>query len=268
MTASSQETTGSISMVLKITSKSSWAGYIASGSNIASVSGTITVPTHSYVGYWPNVDYILYWVGIGGFSSNSKGLWQAGVQEQVNSDNSDSIDVWYEETTKSGGPVVYHNFTGGIDQGAQIIVDLSVSSGISYFSVGYWNYVNLVWWNGSVSFTPDQTTAEWVEEAWGGGQYMIPDVRYLCRSPTHPIVSLGVGHQSIHTSCPSPLLIPRTRTRGLTSWDFINTLLPQLSVAMTSLNLPILKVHNFISGALDRRLDSETGFRREICDLS
>ncbi len=163
-------------MVLKITSKSSWAGYIASGSNIASVSGTITVPTHSYVGYWPNVDYILYWVGIGGFSSNSKGLWQAGVQEQVNSDNSDSIDVWYEETTKSGGPVVYHNFTGGIDQGAQIIVDLSVSSGISYFSVGYWNYVNLVWWNGSVSFTPDQTTAEWVEEAWGGGQYMIPDV--------------------------------------------------------------------------------------------
>jgi len=183
-TASSQAgTIGSISMVLRWIPYDNWAGYMTSGSQIDYASGTFNVPTHTYVGYWPIVDQVGYWVGIGG--NGNVNLWQAGVSETVYSDNSDNIQVFYEEVKGDGSccAPVTHTFSGGIDQGAQIIVDLSVSSGISYYSIGYWNYQNLVWWNGSASFTPDQTTAEWIGEAPGFllagyqiGVYTLPNV--------------------------------------------------------------------------------------------
>jgi len=179
-TASASVTTGSISMVLTQTSYDSWGGYVATGNQINYVSGTFNVPTHIYVGFAPIVDWVGYWVGIGGTGSTN--LWQAGVSEKVYSDNSESIQVFYQAVKGNNSCCnpVYHSFSGGIDQGAQIIVDLSYSGGTSSVNIGYWNYINLVWWNSSVSFTPDQTTAEWIGEApvntLTGGTYTLPKV--------------------------------------------------------------------------------------------
>lgn len=192
-TAASSATTGSLAMVLHWSPSAggAWGGYIATGSQISSVSGTFTVPSFSYVGIYPIVDEVGYWVGIGGVGN---ALWQAGLVETANGLGGTTIDVFYEAVSGSGGsggsvgPVLF-TFAGGISEGAQIIVDLSVSSSTSYYSVGYWNYVNLVWWNGSVSFKPDQSYVEWVGEApiaSDGDQYVLPDVASV--TFTNPLV--------------------------------------------------------------------------------
>ncbi len=169
-TSASSPTTGSITMSLQLTSYTTWGGYIASGSQLGSATGTFNIPTVSYQG---GTDAMAYWVGIGGVNGN---LWQAGVAISVSSGGGVTIQAFYE-AVESGCTcnAQYYSFPGGMAEGAQAIVDVAYSSGMVYWNVGYWNYINLVWWNGSLpstsfspSFTPDQTTVEWIGEAENG----------------------------------------------------------------------------------------------------
>jgi Peptidase A4 family len=73
------------------TTSSNWAGYVVSGKDFSSVSGSWVVPTAGS----DAEGYSAFWVGLGGSNDNSQGLEQIGTDSDYANGNA-SYYAWYE----------------------------------------------------------------------------------------------------------------------------------------------------------------------------
>src|SRR5208282_79622 len=142
-----------------------WGGYVGSGSQISEAWGTFDIPTGTYTqpGLCSDTYTMAIWVGIGGLDNNQT-LWQAGVQIQLpgnsNCFGGITMSEWYEAypnlpVYRGGTPCDGNNYPYGVDLGIN-----STGAWVNYGSCGITKI-------SGVKFVPDQTTAEWVVEAWG-----------------------------------------------------------------------------------------------------
>src|SRR5947209_16493983 len=132
-----------------------WAGYVASGQNFSSVSGSWTVPTVN-----PNSDdgYSAFWVGIGGANQQAQALEQVGTSADVQNGQA-SYYAWYELVPN---PESRLNLTvnPGDHMSAKVTVNgTAVTVSLSDQTTGK-----------SVTKTlhdsnPDTSSAEWIAEA-------------------------------------------------------------------------------------------------------
>ena len=141
-----------------------WAGYVATGSNITSVTGTWTVPNAGSVP--PGVSST--WVGIGGFSSSD--LIQAGTQ-QISSPIDQvfaggAYGAWYEILPAS--PV----FLTGCSSDPKCTVNPGDAMNVSVTSQGGGNWLISVadntrsWsWSKTLAYASSENSAEWIHEA-------------------------------------------------------------------------------------------------------
>lgn len=140
-----------------------WAGYVATGSNITSVSGAWTVPQAGSVP--PGASST--WVGIGGFSTSD--LIQAGTQ-QISAPLDQLIAgggyaAWYELLPAS--PVYFTGCAGDaactVNPGDHMSVTITNGGGsswsISVADTGHWTYST------TVTYSSTESSAEWIHEA-------------------------------------------------------------------------------------------------------
>lgn len=140
-----------------------WAGYVASGTNITSVTGSWTVPSAGTVP--PGLSST--WTGIGGFGTSD--LIQAGTQQA-----SSPLDqvfaggayaAWYELLPAS--PVYFTGCTGDatctVNPGDHMSVTITNGGGnnwtINVADTGHWTYST------SVQYASKELSAEWIHEA-------------------------------------------------------------------------------------------------------
>lgn len=160
------------------TTDANWAGYLESGTSIQEAYATFNMPTSSWrtgttclISCFETVDY---WVGIGGFGSNS--LWQAGVSIYYANSNSMTLCAWYEALP--AGQVQNCNIPRSQGDLITVGVGFNPNTGQSSWLVSDYNFVNYANWTGSVSYTPDQHTADFVGEtpSYGGNLAILPNV--------------------------------------------------------------------------------------------
>lgn len=140
-----------------------WAGYVASGSKITSVTGTWTVPNAGTLP--PGVSST--WVGIGGFSSTD--LIQAGTQQTSSPLDQvfvgGSYSAWYEMLPAN--PVYITGCSGDakctVNPGDAMNVTVANQGGnswkISMSDGSRWS------WSGSFTYASTESSAEWIHES-------------------------------------------------------------------------------------------------------
>ena len=144
-----------------------WAGYVATGSAVTSVTGTWTVPDAGAVP--PGASST--WAGIGGFSSSD--LIQAGTQ-QVSSPVDQFITggayaAWYEMLPAN--PVYVTGCTGNdkctVNPGDHMSTTITNQGGDSWLISISDSSAGWSWDNGGKTFTYHSTesSAEWIHEA-------------------------------------------------------------------------------------------------------
>ena len=150
---------------------SNWAGYVVhrSGIRFRRVSGSWAVPTATCTPGIPA--YSASWVGIGGFSTRSQGLEQAGTDSDCGSAGQAVYSAWYE-LLPAGAVTVHVN----VHPGDRIDASVEIS--------GQRARLHLIDRTTGRSFTAtrrvpvlDQTSADWIEEApasCSGGFRCIP----------------------------------------------------------------------------------------------
>jgi hypothetical protein len=171
--ANSAGGTGNISLVVNQTSANrSWSGLVATGSGLTRVSGTFNIPYLTEVSYTGNPaqqnDESAFWVGFGGLTGIGGTIWQAGVAVQHIPHETITARAWYE--APSLGPAQYNSVDLEVNSTVTVTVIYYPSNETSAFSIvcdtggglgcGWSNST----WRGSVSLTPDDTTADWIVE--------------------------------------------------------------------------------------------------------
>lgn len=135
---------------------SNWAGYIATGTNFTSVSGSWTIPNPTSTNASGNSSDAA-WIGIGGVAHSD--LIQVGTLNLVASDGTVSTHAFYELLPAT----------------AQFIPSFVVSPGdivsasITQTSGGVWsivitNQTTTQTYSTSVNYTSSLTSAEWIQE--------------------------------------------------------------------------------------------------------
>lgn len=141
-----------------------WAGYVASGSNITSVTGTWTVPKAGSLP--PGVSST--WVGIGGF--NSSDLIQAGTQ-QISSPLDQvfaggAYAAWYEMLPAN--PVFLTGCTGDakctVGAGDAMNVSVKNQSGDSWL-ISVADNTRSWSWSKTFTYKSAESSAEWIHES-------------------------------------------------------------------------------------------------------
>ena len=140
-----------------------WSGYVASGSNITSVSGEWTVPNAGTVP--PGVSST--WVGIGGFGTSD--LIQAGTQQSSSPYSSvfvgGAYGAWIEMLPAA--PVFFTGCTGdptcAVSPGDVMQVVITNTGGnswtVSLADNGKWTYST------TETYASSESSAEWIHEA-------------------------------------------------------------------------------------------------------
>jgi len=129
-----------------------WAGYVTTGSNITSVSGTWIVPQ---VPATANFSADAAWIGIGGVTGSD--LIQTGTQEIVNN-SAVTYQAWYELMPGLSRPISITVNPGD-----------SISASITEQSANQWTIslrdnTNGQNFNTTVTYNSSLSSAEWVEE--------------------------------------------------------------------------------------------------------
>jgi peptidase A4-like protein len=150
-----------------------WAGYVASTSNVTSVTGTWTVPNAGTLP--PGVSST--WAGIGG--AGTQDLIQAGTQQITPPIGSlfagGSYGAWYE--LLPANPVFFTGCSGDsactVNPGDSMTTTITKGSGntwtISVADSGHWTY------SISVTYASSQSSAEWIHESPAlGGVVFLP----------------------------------------------------------------------------------------------
>jgi hypothetical protein len=141
---------------------SNWAGYAVTSLDpttpvtYTSVSGTWVQPAASCSS---SAAYSAFWVGLGGYSTNSQGLEQIGTESDCTAAGKATYGVWYELVPAASVPVKLKLYPGN-----QISANVTVS--------GQLVTVQLKNLTRKTSFTkrlfmasPDVSSAEWIAEA-------------------------------------------------------------------------------------------------------
>jgi len=141
-----------------------WAGYVATGTNITSVTGSWTVPNAGTVP--PGVSAT--WVGIGGYKTSD--LIQAGTQQASAPYSSvfagGAYGAWYELLPAS--PVYFTGCAGdptcSVAPGDHMSVTITNTGGNSWnidmTDTGKWSYTNT-----TINYVSSESSAEWIHEA-------------------------------------------------------------------------------------------------------
>lgn len=143
---------------------SNWAGYVATGGNYTSVSGSWVVPSPSANGI-NSADAA--WVGIGGVTSND--LIQAGTQNFVSANGDVQTAAFYELLPDTSVDLSSISVNSGD----------SVSVTVSQISSGEWSIYFIDNTNGQSSTTnvyydSSLSSADWIEEDPSDGIGQIP----------------------------------------------------------------------------------------------
>jgi Peptidase A4 family len=150
------EATSAAAQTVKAAAQASqnWAGYVASGQNFSSVSGSWTVPTANS----SSNGYSAFWVGIGGASQQSQALEQVGTSSDVHHGQT-TYYAWYElvpdpETRLNLAVHPGDQMTGKVTvNGSDVTISLTDrTTGQSVTKTLQDN-------------NPDTSTAEWIAEA-------------------------------------------------------------------------------------------------------
>ncbi|HUZ43837.1 MAG TPA: hypothetical protein VMU63_05485 [Acidimicrobiales bacterium] len=147
-----------------------WAGYVATGANITSVTGSWTVPSAGTVP--PGLSAT--WVGIGGYSTTD--LIQAGTQQSSAPYSSvfagGAYGAWYE--LLPANPVYFTGCSGdptcSVSPGDQMSVTITNGGSGNSWTIdvadagpagtGKWTYTNT-----NVNYVSSESSAEWIHEA-------------------------------------------------------------------------------------------------------
>ena len=160
-----------------------WSGYVVSGANFNTVSGTIHLPTSATwagclnaalcnAGYTDNL--VSFWVGIQGWEPNDNAnLWQAGVDVVVHRDNSRTLRAWYEDLPIPSQPAPAW-FNSYLRLGDQVTDSVSFQSSNSQgcFSLQDVSSGSPPWGQClTLAYPPPTDTAEWLAEAGFSASY-------------------------------------------------------------------------------------------------
>src|SRR6476646_8883431 len=74
-------------------SSANWSGYVSSGTQFSSVSGSWVEPSANCSA---GQGYSSFWVGLGGADAQSQGLEQTGTEVDCNASGPGSHHAWYE----------------------------------------------------------------------------------------------------------------------------------------------------------------------------
>lgn len=195
-----------------------WAGYVFQThlDNVTGVSGTFAVPSADYVyNGCSSLDGSAIWVGIGGFGNGA--LWQAGVDFGfvVNAQFPSGAWVyqpWYEysPTTVAAhyGPEIPLSSPGP----ESVSIAVSSSSGTSGYNVTVYNATSHFSWTGGVAYTPNGTSAEWVNENVSKfsycSPYMVPSI--LPDTAPREISAMSIEGSETYTDYASVYGLPLT----------------------------------------------------------
>ena len=202
-------------------SGSNWGGYVSSDSSWGSyttVSGHFTVPTPTWVPCtypWPascTPEVTSVWVGLGGTSGWTSGLWQAGVDvtvmPHVGSGLTYGAHAWYQAFGSGGtnGEVSLANQIP-VSFGNIVYVSLWGSGAKCYYYILNQNSSDYV--TGSFTYPLPTTSAEWVQEipcAAGGSSCTL----YAIAPSTNPVKFFNPGNQCYVSRRLQDILIPST----------------------------------------------------------
>ncbi len=148
-------------LALLVSYESNWGGYVESNLDVTAAEGVFTLPS-SFAEQSGAIQYIGFWVGIGGVASYGSNLWQAGVVIMWG-DDSLTIEPFWEEIGP-GCPDCSATFgTEQAHPGDKILIKVTSSGGTNFFEVddesAGWSYDNTV-----LDFTPNSQSAEWIGE--------------------------------------------------------------------------------------------------------
>ena len=167
-----------------------WSGYAVTGSGITGVAGSFQVPP---AGLLPP-GFTATWAGIGGYTSGSTDLIQAGVGEQSLPGAplvGPQYYAWWETLPNAETPLT--NCTGDsnctVNPGDQVSVNISNAGGntwkISMTDSGHWS------WATTTQYSSSESSAEWILEA--------PTLAVLQTIPA-PVGTAHFGPTSTYTS--------------------------------------------------------------------
>jgi hypothetical protein len=157
-----------------------WAGFetISSSPSFYYIYAQWTVPAVTFVDYGSSAsqEKASVWVGIGGISGRS--LLQAGTDSTANSSGAPSYIAWFQTVPDAGldsSPLSGCHMLSGpssvpcnVSAGDTIDVEIVCNQppNCSVWSVGIVDMTqSWAWGNGSINFTPDQYSAEFIVEA-------------------------------------------------------------------------------------------------------
>lgn len=216
------ETNGAVVMVLMSEPNIpnlyvNWGGYIASGSNIEKASGQFNIAYnlqyyYGVTGAPSSNEYLSEWVGLGGTSSSSN-LWQAGIVIKVTSSEVSyyafAAAVTSNSYTEFDSSSIFNQY---LYSGENISVNVwyEPTTGTCYWTVhglntisGYYVPPADAWFNGSCTFAPGTSSAEWIGEdpvASGTNNGYVEPVY------TYPIVFSGMSLNSNTNSLVAPVM--------------------------------------------------------------
>jgi hypothetical protein len=137
-------------------SSANWSGYVSSGTQFSSVSGSWVEPTAKCSS---GQGYSSFWVGLGGAGDQSQGLEQTGTEVDCSASGQSSHHAWYELVP--AGPVDLNlNISAGDHMTGKVTVNgTNVTVSLTDATTGQSATKNLQ------MDSPDVSSAEWIAEA-------------------------------------------------------------------------------------------------------
>jgi Peptidase A4 family len=141
-----------------------WAGYVATGGNYTSVSGSWTVPQPGTNGHTASD---ATWVGIGGVSNND--LIQSGTQNIVDPSGNITTTAFYELLPDVSTPISAVT----VKSGDTVTVSISQTA-TNIWLINFTDNTSGQNYQTTVSYDSSLSSAEWIEEAPSNGASVLP----------------------------------------------------------------------------------------------
>lgn len=160
-TSARQVTDPALNVGRELNSSHNWAGYVSTGGNYTSVTGSWSVPQVNATGMSADAT----WIGIGGITSND--LIQTGTQAMVNNGEV-SYQAWYEMMPASSRKIPLT-----ISPGDSITASV-VQQSANQWTISLNDITTGQNYQTNVTYTSSLASAEWIEEMPVQGRFFIP----------------------------------------------------------------------------------------------
>ena len=137
-------------------SSSNWSGYVASGTQFSSISGSWVEPQAKC---GSGQGFSSFWVGLGGAGDESQALEQVGTEMDCSDTGSSSHHAWYELVPAAPVNLDLNISTGDHMTGKVTVDGTNVTVSLSNLTTGQSATKNLQ------MDRPDASSAEWIAEA-------------------------------------------------------------------------------------------------------